>query len=159
MIGSVSRSELVRKRQFAREVGFQLDVIWKDEDILELRIAAWHGAFGGVAGVWVGIGELESIAAKLSGFPKDPSDAREVVLGSFGPGSAGGAASMRFYCADRAGHAYVESKIESEGESAGVVQCAVISMPVEAAAVDAFVDDLRRLERDRTGTALLKGMG
>jgi hypothetical protein len=39
---------------------------------------------------------------------------------------------MRFYCADRAGHAYVESKIESESESACVVQCAVISMPLSA---------------------------
>ena len=66
---------------------------------------------------------------------------------------------MRFYCADRAGHAYVESKIESEVESAGVVQSAVISMPIEAAAVDAFVGDLQMLERDRSGTALLKGMG
>jgi hypothetical protein len=149
----------VRTRQFAREVGFQLDMIWYDEDILELRVAAWNGAFGGVAQVWVGIGELDKIATDLAGFPKNPSDVRKIVLGSFGPGAAGGAASMRFYCADRAGHSYVESKIESETESAGVVQCAVISMPVEAAAVDVFVGELRRLERERSGTALLKGIG
>jgi hypothetical protein len=138
----------VRTRQFAREVGFQLDVIWNDEDVLELRVSAWNGAFGGVAQVWVGIGQLEKIATQLSGFPKDSSDAREIVLGAFGPGTAGGAASMKFYCADRAGHAFVESKIESESESAGVVQCAVISMPIEAAALDAFVSELQRLERD-----------
>jgi hypothetical protein len=149
----------VRTRQFAREVGFQLDVIWNDEDIFDLRVSAWNGAFGGVARVWAGIGELEKIAAELSGFPKNPSDARDIVLGSFGPGTAGGAASMRFYCVDRAGHAYLESRIESEIESAGVVQSAVVSMPIEAAAVDAFVGGLQRLERERSGTALLKGIG
>jgi hypothetical protein len=66
---------------------------------------------------------------------------------------------MRFYCADRAGHAYVESKIESGSESAGVVQYAVISMPIEAAAVDSFVGALLQMDRDRFGCALLKGMG
>jgi len=66
---------------------------------------------------------------------------------------------MRFYCADSAGHAYVQAKIESEFESAGVVQYAIISMPVEAAAIDSFVVDLRRLEKERYGIARLEGRG
>jgi hypothetical protein len=149
----------VRTRQFAREVGFELDVIWQDQDLLEVRVSAWNGSFGGVTALYVGNGQLEEIAKVLSGFPKDPSDVREIDLGKFGREFAGGAASMKFYCADKAGHAYLKSKIESDSESAGVVQCAVISIPIEAAAVDSFVEALRQMERDRAGSALLKGMG
>ena len=96
------------------EIGFRLEVIYKDNDLLELRVSAWNGAFGGTADVNMGIGELEATAAQLKGFPTHPADAREVMLGSFGPKTAGGGASVRFYCIDRAGHARLESKIESD---------------------------------------------
>src|SRR5437879_5351738 len=60
--------------------------------------------------------------AKLLGFPTQPSDAREISFGAFGREWAGGGVSMKFYCADRSGHAFVESKIESGLDSAGTVQ-------------------------------------
>jgi hypothetical protein len=159
MIGLKLGSGELKSRQRADEVGLQLDLVWRDEDLFDIHVSAWNGAFGGVAELYVVIGGLEELANKLSGFPRDPKDVREVVLGSFGREFAGGAASLRFYCADRAGHSYLESKIESESESAGVVQYAIISMPIEAAAIDSFVIDLRRLERERSGTAILQGRG
>jgi hypothetical protein len=134
-------------------------VIWQDEDLFDIRVSAWNGAFGGVAELYVAIGGIEELANKLAGFPRNPTDVREIVLGMFGREFAGGAVRMRFYCSDKAGHAYVESKIESGTESAGVVQYAIISMPIEAAAIDSFVIDLRRLERERSGTAILQGRG
>ena len=134
-------------------------MVWKDEDLFDIRVSAWNGAFGGVAQLYVEIGGIEELADKLSGFPRDPKDVREIVLGAFGREFAGGAASMRLYCADKAGHAYLESRIESEYESAGVVQYALISMPIEAAAIDSFVSDLRRMEKDGSGTAILQGRG
>lgn len=149
----------MKSRQRATEVGFQIDVIWQDEDLFEIRVSAWNGQFGGTAEIYMEIGGLEAFAKKLSAFPRNPEDMREIVLGSFGREFAGGAVSMKFYCADKAGHAYVESKIESGFESAGVVQFAIISMPVEAAAIDLFVSDLRRLETERYGTALLQCRG
>lgn len=159
MIALKVEAQELKTRQKAKEVGFQLDVLWHDEDLFDIRASAWNGAFGGVAEMYVAIGGLEEIAAKLSGFPRDPKDIREIVLGAFGREFAGGAVSMKFYCVDRAGHVYVESKIESESESAGVVQYAIICMPVEAAAIDSFVCDLRRLEKDRQGTAILESRG
>jgi hypothetical protein len=60
----------VRTRQFAKEVGFQLDVIWNDEDVLELRVFAWNGAFGGVAQVWVGIGDWKRLLPNSQGSQK-----------------------------------------------------------------------------------------
>ncbi len=92
------------------EVGFQLDVLWHDEDIFNIRVSAWNGAFGGATELYAALGELGEIAKKLAGFPKNPADTRETALGAFGPEFAGGGASMRFYCVDMAGHAYLESK-------------------------------------------------
>src|SRR5713101_5358527 len=135
------------------EIGFQLNVMYGDNDVMNIRVSAWNGAFGGVADVYEGIGQLEQIAETLRGFPVDPSDTREVSLGDFGPKSAGGGVSLRFYCADRAGHTYVDSKIESDHDSAGKAQSVILTLPVEAAAVDSFVEELRHLGADRAGRA------
>jgi hypothetical protein len=144
--------------QMNRDIGFQFEVIYKDVHLVEVRISAWSGSFGGVADVYVGLDQLEESAAKLQGFPSDPSDVREVTFGAFGPKSAPGRrVNMRFYCANRSGHAYVDSTIESDNNAAGKIQSAIISFPVEAAAVDSFVEDLHRLGAERTGTAHLKG--
>jgi len=62
---------------------------------------------------------------------------------------------VRFYCVDGAGHAHVEARIDSKFLSGGTIQTVVLAMPIEAAAVDTFVEELRRLER--AGVAHLKG--
>jgi hypothetical protein len=137
------------------EIGLQFEVTYKDSDLLKVRISAWNGAFGGTADVYVGIGKLEEVATKLKGFPNNPSDTREITLGGFGPNWAGGGVGMRFYCTDASGHAYVESKIESGSKP---VQSVSLSLPIEAAAMDSFVDELRRVGANRSGTARLEGV-
>ena len=138
--------------------GFQFDVKWHDNDMLEVCIGAWNGAFGGAVDVYVAIGKLRQAAEALEGFPRSATDKREVVFGNFGRKWAGGAASMRFYCADGAGHACVESRMESDGQVAGVTQSAVLVLGIEPAALDSFVEDLRRLEAQQRGTARLRGI-
>lgn len=139
-------------------IGFQFEVIWKDNGVTEVRVSGWNGIFGGRADVYVGIGQLEEVSEKLRGFPAEPSDTREVVFGAFGPKYAGGGVSMRFYCADRAGHALVDSKIEADHNSNDRAQSVTLTVSVEAGAVDSFVDELRQLETNRAGSARLKGM-
>ena len=139
-------------------VGFQFEVIYEDAHLLEVRISAWNGAFGGVADVYVGLDQLKETATRLLGFPTHPSDVREATFGAFGPKSAPGRrVSMRFYCADKSGHAYVDSTIESDYNAAGKIQSVTLSLPVEAAAVDSFVEDLRQTGADRRGVAFLQG--
>jgi len=138
--------------------GLQLSVKWHDNDLLELGITAWNGAFGGAADVYLPIGGLKETAEKLEGFPRNPSDKREVVFGQFGPEWDGGGVRMRFYCADGAGHAYVESKIESGGQVAGVTQSVALSLRIEPAALDSFVEDLRRIDTEKTGIARLRAL-
>jgi len=140
------------------DVGFQFEIIYKDVHLLEIRISAWNGSFGGTADVYVGIDQLKETAAKLQRFPLDPSDVREVTFGGFGSKSAGGAVSMRFYCADRAGHTYVDSKIESDYDSAGKAQSVIMTLTIEPAAVDSFVEELGQLGANQAGQAHLKGV-
>jgi hypothetical protein len=149
----------VRTRQFVSEVGFRVEIIYADADLNEIRVSAWNGAFGGATSIYINIGGLAELAAKLKGFPRGPSDAREFILGAFGREYAGGAVSMKFYCIDQAGHTYVESRIESSAESARVCQTARLVMPVEAAGINRFVEDLQQLEKEKAGVALLEGRG
>jgi hypothetical protein len=44
--------------------GIQVKMRWYDEDVLEVGIAAWNGAFGGEANVYVPIGGLTDAAEK-----------------------------------------------------------------------------------------------
>ncbi len=86
-------------------VGFEVRVLWHDNDVIELCVSGWNGAFGGSAEIYEGIGDLQDVAAQLRGFPKSPADTREVVLGSIDRKYAGGGMRMRFHCVDGAGHA------------------------------------------------------
>ncbi len=138
------------------KIGFQFEVLYRDNDLAKVRVSAWNGTFRGTADVYLGAGQLGAVATQLRGFPKSVSDTREVMLGTFDPGSAGGGVSMRLYCVDRSGHAYVETKIESDRDSEGRVQSAMLLVPIEAGAIDSFVDELRSLDTAAVATACLR---
>ena len=142
-----------------RLIGFEFQVIWFDSDAIELCVSAWNGTFGGTADIYEAIGDLEEAAAQLRGFPRNPSDRREIILGNFDRKYAGGGVKMRFHCIGGAGHSFVEATIDSNCETAGTFQTAMLSMPVEAASVDVFVQELQRVGANRAGKAYLKGPG
>ncbi|HET7215933.1 MAG TPA: hypothetical protein VFL79_20245 [Terriglobia bacterium] len=140
------------------DVGIEFDVIGKETDLLKVRISAWNGAFGGAADVYTGIGGLEEAAKRLKGFPQHPADTREVTLGAFGPEWAGGGVRMRFYCLDASGHAHLELDIESEGLQGRPSQSVHMSLAIEAASVDSFIEELRSTGARTRGSARLEGM-
>jgi hypothetical protein len=137
-------------------IGLQFRVLYRDSDLVKVRASAWNGAFGGAADVYVGRGRLGEIAEQLRGFPTSTSDNREVILGAFGAESAGGGMSINLRCVDRSGHAYVETKIESDWDSEDRAQSATLRLPIEANAIDLFVDGLRRLDQGTAETAHLR---
>src|SRR5579864_669112 len=141
------------------DTGIRLEFLWNDADIVEVRLSAWNGLFGGSANIYAPIGELSESAQKLKGFPRNPSDKRILEFGAFAPKAAGGAATLSFYCVDSAGHASVEVRIESEHRGAIPAQSVLLVAAVEPAAVDSFVSDLSRIEVDQQGTALLRTSG
>ncbi|HMK29698.1 MAG TPA: hypothetical protein VK473_08455 [Terriglobales bacterium] len=144
--------------KFAREeIGLQLKVLYRDSDLIKARVFAWNGTFGGISDIYLAIDQLAGVAEQLQGFPQGISDSREVMLGTFDPTSAGGGMSMRFYCIDRSGRAYVDTKIESDQDSSGGVQSVALSLPIEGGAVDSFVGELRSLDAGERATAYLRG--
>jgi hypothetical protein len=140
-------------------VGFSFNLSWYDNDLLNLRFKAWNGAFGGTAEIYVAVGDLQKAADQLRGFPVSPSDSREIVFGNFDRKCAAGGVRTRFHCVNGAGHAYVEATIDSNRPTGGIIETAVLALPVEATAIDVFVQDLERLEIQLSGTAYLKGTG
>jgi hypothetical protein len=140
-------------------LGFRFRLVYRDEHLLKVRISAWNGAFGGMAEIYTDTVQLREAATTLQGFPLDPSDAREITFGEFGPKSAGGAVSMRFYCVDKAGHTSVDSKIESAFDSrADKAQSVVMTLAIQPAALDIFVEELPKLAANQTETAFLQGL-
>jgi hypothetical protein len=138
------------------ETGLRFEVRWSDQDVLEVRVTAWNGAFGGSADVYVGIGDLAEAAAKLEGFPRQHSDSRDLELGAFGPKFAGGAVRICFSCKGAVGHSFIEAKIEADYLNAEKAQSVFLFGPVEAAAVDTFVSELQRLEVEQDRVAFLR---
>jgi hypothetical protein len=139
------------------EAGFKFEEIYRDGDVLEVRVSGWNGAFGGVANVYVGIRRLDEIATLLQGFPSSITDSREFTLGAFGGEFAGGGISLRFRTCGGAAHVVVESTIEANSDSAAPRQCVVLLLPTEAAAIDSFVEELRAIDRKQTREARLRG--
>lgn len=134
--------------------GIELRYRWHDNDVVDLRVTAWNGRFGGQANVYVGVGELAEVASTLSGFPNGRTDTREIVLGAFGAGFAGGAARFRFRCRDLAGNSEVEVEIEADHEKGSRPETVILILTIEAAAVNTFVLELPRLE-EAFGLAVL----
>ncbi len=78
------------------EEALAISSAYHDTDILELRVSAWNGFFGGTTELYIGRDDLEKIVEEMKGFPLDPQDEREVILGAFGAKSDGGAARTGF---------------------------------------------------------------
>ena|ERR1700685_644123 len=142
----------------AKSSGIQVRVIWFDDDVIELFVSGWNGSFGGTVSVYEGTGDLAKAAEHIRGFPRNPSDMREIILGIFDRKCAGGGVKMRFHCIGGAGHAFVEATFDANYASAGTIQTAVLSMLVEGAAVDRFVQELHTVGANRAGEAYLKAM-
>jgi len=138
------------------EIGIKFESIWSDIDVVEVRIAAWNGEFGGSADVYVEIGGILMAAAKLEGFPHNTADVCDLEFGSFGLKTAGGAVTLRFHSRGAVGRTFVETTIESAHDEFDHAQRAILFAPVEAAAIDSFVANLRILEERLHSVAFLR---
>ena len=134
----------------------RLAYCYHDSDIVELRVSAWNGSFGGSTCLYVAQGELADSATILAGFPENVKDKREVTFGAFGPNSAGGAMALRFSCRDGAGHCQLHITIEADYELRdSPAQRVEFLSAIEPAALDLFAEQMRVLNSSLTGSAVL----
>ena len=123
--------------------GINLEVIWFDQDVIEVVCACSNGYFSGWAEVYLSHDDLPSLANTLRGFPSSRCDTRQVELGTFNPAHADGGVRLDFHCRDSVGHAVVEVKLRGDGcKGLGEVESVALRLAVEAAAIDAFVLEL-----------------
>lgn len=138
------------------ENGFRCEIVRVDADLIELEVAARNEAFAGRTRLFVASGSLEDTATQLSGFPSHPDDTRLLILGAFGPECAGGGVSLAFSLSDQLGRAHAQIVIEADGEVAGITETVTLALGCELAALDQFIGELRRMEADEKGAAVLK---
>ena len=134
----------------------QLSYRYHDVDVVELKVSAWNGSFGGSTCLYVGQGELAGTATLLAGFPVTLSDRREITFGAFGPESAGGATNLKLSCIDGAGHCRMHVTIEADyALRDSLAERVEMLCGFEPAALDEFVSQLRKLNSSLTGSAVL----
>ena len=130
------------------ENGINLEVVWFDEieDLVEVVFRCSNGYFSGQAEIYVSCDGLSKLADAISGFPSHPGDSRDFELGTFNPDYADGGARLHFFCKDSAGHAVVEVKLRGDGcKGLGEAESVSLLIPIQAAGVDEFIKQLRRI--------------
>jgi hypothetical protein len=140
--------------------GVRLEVIWFDTFALQVLVRCANGYFSGQAEIYLAHDGLAEIAHALSGFPSSPADSRDVEIGAFDPKYAGGGARMHFHCLDSPGHAAVDVQLRGDGSKGlGEVESVALRIPIEAAAVDRFVQQLRTIDKSIGARATLHQTG
>jgi hypothetical protein len=146
-------------------LGIRVEPIWWDntESFYEVRISCSNGTFSGSADMYVSVGDLVKLASRLQGFPQDPADHRKLTLGSFESESDSGGVELAFRCLDSVGHVAVKAKIRALPSQREVgkecygpdMQTAEMTIAVEPAAIDRFVEQLRMIESKTRDSATL----
>jgi hypothetical protein len=138
----------------AMEPGLTIKALDPDEDYLGIEVAASNERFAGSAWIYAGVEELSELAAKMDGFPRSYDDRRTHEFGNRDPAFAGGFVSITLRCLDRAGHVAVDVVVEDDAGRYSRAY-AGFSFQTEPAALDHFIERLRKVERDRFGSASL----
>jgi hypothetical protein len=128
--------------------GVELQVVWFEADVIQLRVEAGNGRFAGSTDLCVAKGALARLAAGLHGFPASPADLRDFTLGSFDERFAGGGCRLEWHGAGRWGHPLliVELRTEPGTPQSPVEERATLALLVAPAIIDRWVEQVQNLE-------------
>lgn len=146
----------IRKRKKAMPSKIAITVLYVDDDLISLKVAASSERFSGQVEFYEKHDSLAKFAEDLSGFPSCATDTKQFELGAFTSGYAGGGAHFVFSCTDALGHAAIEVQLHSQNHQSGVVeQSAKMIIKVDASTIDAFVRDLKAMELEVDANAYM----
>ena len=134
----------------------ELKIVWKDDDMFELKATASNGRYFGTTEVYDTTESLFSFARTLVGFPRN----NKKLLYEAGNKDGYAYFSMNFYCIDNAGHIGVEINLEDNvatefrHEEKDKLKLEII---VEPSAIDNFQKELSQLATTQKGIAILYG--
>ena len=132
----------------------EFTVVDPDPDYLGVEIRAQSDRFAATTFIFAGHGQLTELADLIAGTPASVPDQRRYELGSPDPHWAGGYCTLLLKTSDRAGHLVLEVHLADDDQRSSGGQ-ATFNFPVEAAAIDAFVQGLRAMDAARSGYATL----
>ena len=128
------------------DAGIKLELIWMDDDVIQVRVHASNGRFAATADCYCGLDGFARLAQAACGFPSSSEDRRELEIGTFDARIAGGGAKLVLRCIDRAGHAVADVTVRADsGMNGSPAETASFAFPVEPAAIDDFVAALRTM--------------
>lgn len=137
--------------------GIEIKIIWQDVYMLEILFNCSNNCFSGQAEIYLNHDGLSNVADKLSGFPSHPKDFRDFEIGTFNPAHADGGARMHFQCTDSVGHAVVEVQLRGGAcKGMGEVESVALRIPVQAAAIDSFVSQVKQMKKEIGASAYLQ---
>jgi len=137
--------------------GIEVVIIWLDQDVLEFLFSCSNGRFSGQAEIYLSHDRLSEMAEALRGFPSHTKDSRHFELGTFNPDHADGGIRLQFRCTDSVGHAEVEVKLRGDVcKGLGELESVALRIPVQAAAIDSFVSQIRQMDKQVGATAYLQ---
>ncbi|WP_028604334.1 hypothetical protein [Ottowia thiooxydans] len=124
-----------------------VEVVWFDDDMLELSLSACSAKFSGETSFYAALDEPAKFAQRIEGFPRAVDDTREYEFGGDGLHGYGGA-KVRLSCKDGSGHLLVHVTVyeASNDQSRRATQCATVEFGSVPAAIDSFVEGLRRMQ-------------
>lgn len=133
----------------------RLEIIWKDDDMVELQAFASNGRYSGTTEIYTTSEHLLELANSIQGFPKRVEDAVEFRAGET---DSYAFLSLRFYCIDGAGHTAVlvsmEENVPNDFRPAEKDRVC-LELEYEPGCIDQFQKDIFQMALNKTGFALL----
>lgn len=136
----------------------RFEVIWKGDEMFEMKVSANNGRFSGITEVYEQSESLIEFTNKLNGFPFT----KERLKHSCGEKDSYSYFEMEFYLIEPNGKCGVLITIEENvpteyrKEEKDILSMELI---VEPHAIDVFCQELKSLAEKSDGTAKLKGIG
>jgi hypothetical protein len=135
----------------------KFEVIWKDDDMFEMRISAYNGRYSGITEVYEVSEPLLEFVNELSGFPFG----KDKVTHSCGKKDSYAYFEMDFYKIGLTGICGVlitmEENTETEYRNEEKDKL-TMEMIIEPNAIDVFCRELKSLAENENGIAELKGI-
>ena len=135
-----------------RALGLGIEVVWRDDELVEICVEASNGAFAASAELYVRDVDLGRLAGELRGFPTEPSEVREADLG-LSPDPALDRGLWLHLASDSTGGVAVQVRLLAESADS-----ARFTFRTESAAIDRFVRELAGLVPAAGARAHLAGL-
>jgi len=128
-----------------------LEVVWKDEDIIELEVTVTNNGYSGVGQGYTTQEQLKTLVKQLEGYPKDDHP----IFYRIGESMLQGHVSISFSPFSPSGLVGVKINLEKEGPADGQHSSVSTQLLVEPNSIDIFQKYLNTLAINQIGVAKL----